>query len=47
MFKVKVMFDRTEGYRTVYYGTLKQVKEFIRGCKAYQNPIDIYYSIVY
>lgn len=47
MFKVKAMFDRVEGYKTVYYGTLEQVQEYIKGCKAYHNPIDIYYSIVY
>lgn len=48
MFRIKMMVDRKEGYKTLNYVSSEQeARECIRAYKIDHNPIDIYYSRVY
>ena len=48
MFKIKMMTNRQEGYRTLnYVYSEEEAREWIRAYKIYHNPIDIYYSRIY
>ena len=48
MFRIKMMVDRKEGYRTLnYVHSEAEAREWVRAYKIYHKPIDIYYSRVY
>lgn len=48
MFKIKMMQNREEGYRTLnYVHSEEEAREWVIAYKIYHNPIDIYYSRVY
>ena len=44
-FLIKMMTDRTEGYKEVGYAdTVEEAKEYVDALKVYHNPIDIFYK---
>lgn len=44
MFKVIMMMNKVEGYKTVgYANTLEEAQEKIKALKIYHSPIDVYY----
>ena len=46
MFKIKMLFDRTDGYKTVAHAkTYEEVIEMVNALKVYHNGhyLDIYY----
>jgi hypothetical protein len=46
-FVIKMMTDRTEGYKTAYCcETIEETYELLKALKVYYNPIDIYYKNV-
>lgn len=48
MFLIKMMTDRTEGYKNVaYVNTVDEVNTRIAALKIYYKPIDIYYKQVF
>ena len=45
MYKVVMMKDRIEGYKTIgYYKTVEEAREMELALNVYHRPIDIYYS---
>lgn len=48
MFKIKAMFTKEEGYKTVQYvNTEEQAREYIRALRVYHRPIDAFYARVF